>query len=82
LAISIRLFIALMFLVGAVWTLWGADHDAHPAVALGVLSAWVLLFGFVINYGTNATSDQVLGATAAYAAVLVVFIGPVAFTAN
>jgi hypothetical protein len=35
----------------------------------------MLLFAFAITFGTDLKADQVLAATAAYAAVLVVFVG-------
>ena len=35
----------------------------------------MLVFAIGITFGTSLKADQVLGATAAYAAVLVVFVG-------
>jgi hypothetical protein len=35
----------------------------------------MLIFAIGITFGTDLKADQVLGATAAYAAVLVVFVG-------
>lgn len=39
-----------------------------------MLSGWTVLFAACVGFLTNARRDQIFGATAAYAAVLVVFI--------
>lgn len=45
-------------------------------VSLGVTSAFVFVFGIIMAFGAkDGTGKDVLAATAAYAAVLVVFIG-------
>jgi hypothetical protein len=44
-------------------------------VSVVTTSAAMLIFAAVITLGTQLAPDQVLGATAAYAAVLVVFVG-------
>lgn len=44
-------------------------------VSVVTTSASMLIFAAVITLGTQLAPDQVLGATAAYAAVLVVFVG-------
>lgn len=44
-------------------------------VSLVTTSVAMLVFAAVITLGTKLAPDQVLGATAAYAAVLVVFVG-------
>ena len=68
----IGLVAAIAFLIAAIWTIWAI----HPfVVKLGVLTAYVVLFGVWINYATTATRSEVFGATAAYAAVLVVYVG-------
>jgi len=41
---------------------------------LGMLSGWTVLFAACVGLLTNARRDQIFGATAAYAAVLVVFV--------
>ncbi|CAF9908903.1 hypothetical protein IMSHALPRED_007533 [Imshaugia aleurites] len=68
----IGLVAAIAFLIAAIWTIWAI----HPfVVKLGVLTAYVVLFGVWVNYATTATRSEVFGATAAYAAVLVVYVG-------
>ncbi|KAI0154291.1 hypothetical protein GGR57DRAFT_466580 [Xylariaceae sp. FL1272] len=47
-----------------------------PYALLGLVGAWTILFALCIGVLTNARRDQVFAATAAYAAVLVVFISP------
>lgn len=41
---------------------------------LGMLCGWTVLFAACVGLLTNAKRDQIFGATAAYAAVLVVFV--------
>jgi hypothetical protein len=41
---------------------------------LGMLSGWTVLFAACVGLPTNARRDQIFGATAAYAAVLMVFV--------
>ena len=41
---------------------------------LGMLSGWTVLFAACVGLLTNARRDQIFAATAAYAAVLVVFV--------
>lgn len=65
---------ALLFLVAAVWSLWGADHT-HYTWQLFVLSVFVCMFGLAMRYGTNASRSELFATTAVYAAVLVVFVG-------
>jgi hypothetical protein len=42
---------------------------------LGMLCGWTVLFAACAGLLTNAKRDQIFAATAAYAAVLVVFVG-------
>lgn len=72
----VNLMVALFFLVLAVWLLWLTEDlsDLFP-VRLAVLTAFVLLFSLYIGYYTSAKRAEVFGAAAAYAAVLVVFLG-------
>lgn len=44
-------------------------------VRLGITVAFVLIFSLALGWFSKATNDAVMGATAAYAAVLVVFVG-------
>lgn len=68
----IWLMAAMAFLFAAIWTIWAI----HPfVVKLGVLTAYVVLFSVWVNYTTTANRSDVFGATAAYAAILVVYVG-------
>jgi len=46
----------------------------NPHALLGMLSGWTVVFAACVGLLTNAKRDQIFAATAAYAAVLVVFI--------
>ncbi|KAE9377658.1 hypothetical protein N431DRAFT_461252 [Stipitochalara longipes BDJ] len=46
----------------------------NPYAVLGMLGGWTILFSISVGWLTNAKRDQVFAATAAYAAVLVVFV--------
>ena len=72
---SITLVIAMILLIGAVWSLWAAEKYYHFTLRLGVLTIWVILFSLWIALATGARRTDVFAATAAYAAVLVVFVG-------
>jgi uncharacterized membrane protein len=70
------LVIAAVLLVGAIWFLWLVQiKQPYQSAQLGLLTFFIVAFGFALNFMTTATRDQVFGATAAYAAVLVVFVG-------
>jgi len=58
-------------LFGAIITLYIVKN---PHALLGMLSGWTVLFAPCVGLLTNARQDQIFGATAAYAAVLVVFV--------
>lgn len=49
--------------------------SATPFEAIGVLIVFTLLFGCAMSGSTRATRQELFGASAAYCAVLVVFIG-------
>jgi uncharacterized membrane protein len=70
------LVLAAILLVGAIWFLWLVQiKQPHQSAQLALLTIFIIAFGFALNFMTAATRDQVFGATAAYAAVLVVFVG-------
>lgn len=46
----------------------------NPYAILGMLGGWTVLFAICVGWLTNARRDQIFAATAAYSAVLVVFI--------
>lgn len=63
--------LAAVLLFGAVISLYIVKNER---ALLGMLSAWTVLFAVCVGLLTNARRDQIFGATAAYAAVLVVFV--------
>jgi hypothetical protein len=75
---SISHFVAIFSTVLAAVLLFGAIISLYIVqtkhALLGMLSGWMVLFAACVGLLTNARRDQMSGATAAYAAVLVVFI--------
>ncbi|TVY18730.1 hypothetical protein LARI1_G002861 [Lachnellula arida] len=75
---SVSHFVAIFSTVLAAIMLFGAIISLYivknPHALLGMLSGWTVLFAACVGLLTNARRDQIFGATAAYAAVLVVFI--------
>lgn len=66
--------------MGAVWLLWRIGlEDINVEVKferkLVVLTSFTALFGGWIALFTSAKRYEIFGATAAYAAVLIVFVG-------
>ncbi|KAK7910834.1 hypothetical protein PG985_013315 [Apiospora marii] len=47
----------------------------NPYALLGMVGGWTVLFAVCVGMLTNAKRDQIFAATAAFAAVLVVFVG-------
>ncbi|KAK8135396.1 hypothetical protein PG984_003336 [Apiospora sp. TS-2023a] len=47
----------------------------NPHALLGMVGVWTILFAVCVGLLTNAKRDQIFAATAAFAAVLVVFVG-------
>ncbi len=70
----IELVAAVAFLIAAIWLLWRIPGELY-VLKLGVLTAFVILFSIWISYATSAQKSEIFAATAAYAAVLVVYIG-------
>lgn len=63
--------LSAILLFGSITSLYLVrDHGA----LLDMLGAWTVLFAVSVGWLTNARRDQVFAATAAYAAVLVVFV--------
>jgi hypothetical protein len=75
---SISHFVAIFSTLLAAVLLFGAIISLYvvknPHALLGMLSGWTVLFAACVGLLTNARRDQIFGATAAYAAVLVVFV--------
>jgi hypothetical protein len=75
---SISRFVAIFSTILAAVLLFGAIISLYivqnKRALLGMLSGWTVLFAACVGLLTNARRDQIFGAAAAYAAVLVVFI--------
>jgi hypothetical protein len=75
---SISHFVAIFSTVLAAVLLFGAIISLYIVqnehALLGMLSGWTVLFAACVGLLTSARRDQIFGATAAYAAVLVVFL--------
>ena len=67
----VSLLVAAFLLIGAVVALYFIKSQGSR---LGTLGAFTLLFAGAVGLLTNARRSEVFGATAAYAAVLVVFV--------
>jgi hypothetical protein len=63
--------LAAILLFGSVVSLYFVHN---PYALLGMLGGWTVLFATCVGLLTSARRDQVFAATAAYAAVLVVFV--------
>ncbi|GIZ49906.1 hypothetical protein CKM354_001292300 [Cercospora kikuchii] len=68
---SISVSIAALLLAGSIVTLYFVHN---PDARLGLLILFILLFAIGIRISTSATRENIFAATAAYAAVLVVFV--------
>lgn len=71
--------VSLLATVGAFGLLFGAiealyQNDSHSR-RIGILAGFVLAFAIVVALFTGAKRTDIFAATAAYAAVLVVYIG-------
>ncbi|KAK8855275.1 hypothetical protein PGQ11_011187 [Apiospora arundinis] len=64
--------ISAMVLFGSIVSLYFVQN---PYALLGMVGGWTILFAVCVGVLTNAKRDQIFAATAAFAAVLVVFVG-------
>ena len=67
----ISIVLAAILLIGAITSLY---FVTMPAARLGMISAFTVLFALSVGVMTNSKRAEVFAATAAYAAVLVVFV--------
>lgn len=67
----VTILVAAMFLIG---TIVGFYFVQRPAVKLGMIAAFATAFAGCLGLITNARRVEIFAATAAYAAVLVVFV--------
>lgn len=63
--------IAAILLIGAITSLY---FVTNPGAKLGMISGFTVLFAIGVGLLTNAKRSEIFAATAAYAAVLVVFV--------
>jgi hypothetical protein len=63
--------LSAILLFGSITSLYFVHN---PYALLGILGGWTILFAVSVGWLTNAKWEQVFAATAAYAAVLVVFV--------
>jgi uncharacterized PurR-regulated membrane protein YhhQ (DUF165 family) len=63
--------VVILLLVGAIVALY---FVSNKVARLGCIGAFTVLFGLSMAFFTNATRAEIFGASAAYAAVLVVFV--------
>ena len=73
--ITMIIFILLVLPVVVLYELSNMKQETTPLVAIGVLIIFTLLFGLAMSGLTKATRQELFAASAAYCAVLVVFIG-------
>ncbi|KIV99207.1 uncharacterized protein PV09_09071 [Verruconis gallopava] len=67
----VSIFAGASLLVPMILMIFSKSSNAN----LIICSVFVLAFGAIISFGTKSSNQEIVGATAAYAAVLVVFIG-------
>ena len=69
------MFALLILPVVAMYVLARHDEQVSPFASVGVLIAFTLIFCAALHGLTRATQQEVVAASAAYCAVLVVFVG-------
>ncbi|KAI9834099.1 MAG: hypothetical protein M1819_003384 [Sarea resinae] len=68
---TVSVILSAILLVGAICGLY---YVRHEGARLGMIAAFTVVFAGTLSILTNARRAEVFGATAAYAAVLVVFV--------
>jgi hypothetical protein len=64
-------FIAALLLIGSILALYFVNN---PDARLGIVLAFIVLFASGLSIDSSASRDAVFAATAAYAAVLIVYV--------
>lgn len=72
--ITALVLILLIITVVVLWRLSNMNEGANPFEAIGILIVFTLLVGGAVCSLTRATRQELFAASAAYCAVLVVFI--------
>ncbi|KAF4971473.1 hypothetical protein FSARC_1701 [Fusarium sarcochroum] len=68
----INILVAIVLLVGSISSLYYVES---PAAILGIICGFTILFALSVGLVTNAKRAEIFAGSAAYAAVLVVFVG-------
>ena len=72
---SFTLLLGLFMLIGPLWILWHISPDQTDMTGrLSVITAFLVVFALFLGFLTKARPFEVLAATAAYGAILVVFL--------
>lgn len=74
LVITAVIFVLLVLPVVAMYRLSNVAETSSPFAAIAILIIFTLLFGITMSSLTKATRQELFAASAAYCAVLVVFI--------
>lgn len=72
--ITTIIFVLLVLPVVAMYEVTNIGRKASPFDAIGILIVFTLVFGMAMSSLTKATRQELFAASAAYCAVLVVFI--------
>ena len=72
--ITAVIFVLLVLPVVAMYELSNVSQRAAPFESIGILIVFTLVFGMAMSSLTKATRQELFAASAAYCAVLVVFI--------
>ena len=73
--ITMVIFILLVLPVAIMYEVTDIARRQSPLDAMGVLIVFTLIFGMAVSAMTTAKRHELFGASAAYCAVLVVFLG-------
>lgn len=68
------MILGLAMIIGPLWLLWHLSDNQNLESRLGAITGFLVLFTILLSVLTVAKPWEVLAATAAYAAVLMVFM--------
>jgi ABC-type transport system involved in cytochrome bd biosynthesis fused ATPase/permease subunit len=75
--ITVMILVLLVIPIYIMYQLVHGGNNRTDAICIGVLMVFTLAFSAVLSLFTRAKRHEILGAAAAYCAVLVVFLGNV-----
>lgn len=71
----LTMLLGIRMLIGPLWWLQQlSNHEANSQVGLGVITAFLVLFAMSISVLAVARPSEILAATAAHGAVLMVYL--------